>query len=47
VNPENGRPFYNTASSPKTQGFMLAIACVGVPVVIACTIGIYWIFRAK
>ncbi len=26
---------------------MLVIACIGVPVVIAYTISIYWIFRGK
>ena len=37
----------NAASSPKTLGIMLVIACIGVPVVIAYTVCIYWIFRGK
>ena len=37
----------NAASSEKTLGIMFVIACIGVPVVIAYTISIYWIFRGK
>jgi cytochrome bd ubiquinol oxidase subunit II len=46
-NPENSLNIYNSASSPKTLGIMLIIACIGVPVVIAYTVSIYWIFRGK
>jgi cytochrome d ubiquinol oxidase subunit II len=46
-NPENSLNIYNAASSSKTLGIMLVIACVGVPVVIAYTVSIYWIFRGK
>ena len=46
-NPENSLTIYNAASSPKTLGIMLVIACIGVPVVIAYTVCIYWIFRGK
>jgi cytochrome d ubiquinol oxidase subunit II len=46
-NPENSLTIYNAASSPKTLGIMLVIACIGVPVVIAYTVSIYWIFRGK
>ncbi|HVU27703.1 MAG TPA: cytochrome d ubiquinol oxidase subunit II [Verrucomicrobiae bacterium] len=46
-NPENSLTIYNAASSPKTLGIMLAIACIGVPVVLAYTVCIYWIFRGK
>ena len=46
-NPENSLNIYNAASSPKTMGIMLVIACIGVPVVIAYTVCIYWIFRGK
>jgi len=46
-NPENSLTIYTAASSPKTLGIMLVIACIGVPVVIAYTICIYWIFRGK
>lgn len=46
-NPENSLTIYNAASSSKTLGIMLVIAALGVPVVIAYTICIYWIFRGK
>jgi len=46
-NPENSLNIYNAASSQKTLGIMLVIAAIGVPVVIAYTICIYWIFRGK
>jgi cytochrome d ubiquinol oxidase subunit II len=46
-NPENSLTIYNAASSSKTLGIMLIIACIGVPVVIAYTASIYWIFRGK
>jgi cytochrome d ubiquinol oxidase subunit II len=45
--PANSLTIYNSASSPKTLGIMLVIACIGVPVVITYTICIYWIFRGK
>ena len=45
--PENSLTVYNAASSPKTLGIMLVIACTGVPAVIAYTVSIYWIFRGK
>ncbi|MBW8865356.1 MAG: cytochrome d ubiquinol oxidase subunit II [Verrucomicrobia bacterium] len=46
-NPENSLTVYNAASSPKTLGIMLVIAGIGVPIVIAYTVCIYWIFRGK
>ena len=46
-NPENSLNIYNAASSSKTLGIMLTIACIGVPLVIAYTVSIYWIFRGK
>ncbi|HSY17039.1 MAG TPA: cytochrome d ubiquinol oxidase subunit II [Candidatus Acidoferrales bacterium] len=46
-NPENSLDIYNAASSHKTLGIMLVIAGIGVPVVIAYTVCIYWIFRGK
>ena len=45
--PDNSLTIYNAASSPKTLEIMLIIACIGVPVVIAYTVCIYWIFRGK
>jgi cytochrome d ubiquinol oxidase subunit II len=38
---------HNAASSHKTLGVMLTIALIGVPVVLAYTVSIYWIFRGK
>ncbi len=38
---------HNAASSPKTLGIMLTIALIGVPIVLAYTVSIYWIFRGK
>jgi cytochrome d ubiquinol oxidase subunit II len=45
--PGNSLTIYNAASSPKTLGIMLIIACIGLPVVLAYTVSIYWIFRGK
>ena len=38
---------YNAASSEKTLGIMLVIAIIGVPLVLAYTASIYWVFRGK
>jgi cytochrome d ubiquinol oxidase subunit II len=38
---------YNAASSPATLSIMLVIALIGIPFVLAYTIGIYWVFRGK
>lgn len=45
--PGNSLSIHNAASSHKTLGIVLTIALTGVPVVLAYTIGIYWIFRGK
>jgi cytochrome d ubiquinol oxidase subunit II len=47
--PEPGRSLtvYNAASSQRTLGIMLTIALIGVPIVLAYTVSIYWIFRGK
>jgi cytochrome d ubiquinol oxidase subunit II len=45
--PANSLTIDNAASSHKTLGIMLTIALIGVPVVLAYTIGVYWIFRGK
>jgi cytochrome d ubiquinol oxidase subunit II len=45
--PEHSLTVYNAASSAGTLQIMLAIALVGVPVVLAYTVSIYWIFRGK
>lgn len=45
--PANSLTIINAASSQKTLGIMLTIALIGVPVVLAYTVSIYWIFRGK
>lgn len=45
--PEFSLTIYNAASSHKTLSIMLIIACLGMPMVLAYTISIYWIFRGK
>lgn len=46
-NPQNSLTIYNSASSHKTLQIMLIIAGIGVPIVLAYTTSIYWIFRGK
>ena len=46
-NPANSLTIYNAASSAKTLEIMLIIAAMGVPLVLAYTTSIYWIFRGK
>ena len=43
----NSLNIYNAASSPKTLKIMLIIAILGMPMVLAYTTSIYWIFRGK
>ena len=43
----NSLNIHNAASSAKTLGIMLTIALIGVPIVLAYTVSIYWIFRGK
>ncbi len=45
--PEYSLTIYNSASSQKTLGIMLTMALIGMPLVLAYTISIYWIFRGK
>jgi cytochrome d ubiquinol oxidase subunit II len=45
--PTHSLTIYNAASSPKTLGIMLVIAGIGIPLVLAYTVSIYWIFRGK
>jgi cytochrome d ubiquinol oxidase subunit II len=47
LHPENSLTIYNAASSQKTLGIMLVIAVIGVPLVLAYTVSIYYIFRGK
>lgn len=44
---ENSLTIHNAASSPKTLGIMLTIALIGMPLVLAYTSIIYWVFRGK
>lgn len=46
-NPEFSLTIYNAASSPKTLMIMLVIALIGMPLVLAYTSIIYWVFRGK
>jgi cytochrome d ubiquinol oxidase subunit II len=43
----NSLTIYNAASSARTHEIMLIIALLGMPLVIAYTVSIYWIFRGK
>jgi len=43
----NSLTIRNAASSQKTLGIMLTIALIGMPIVLAYTVSIYWIFRGK
>ncbi|MDQ8204517.1 cytochrome d ubiquinol oxidase subunit II [Pelagicoccus sp. SDUM812003] len=46
-NPENSLTIYNASSSQGTLKIMANIALLGMPIVIAYTVSIYWIFRGK
>ena len=46
-NPENSLTIYNAASSPRTLAIMGTIALIGIPLVLAYTATIHWIFRGK
>lgn len=43
----NSITIYNGASSQKTLGIMAVIAVIGIPLIIAYTISVYYIFRGK
>ncbi len=45
--PENSLTIYNAASSDKTLGIMLVMALIGMPIVMAYTVSVYYIFRGK
>ena len=46
-NPENSLTIYNAASTAKTHFIMLIMAIIGIPVVFAYTVSVYYIFRGK
>jgi cytochrome d ubiquinol oxidase subunit II len=45
--PENSLTAYNAASSTTTLKIMFLIAALGMPIVVAYTVSIYWVFRGK
>jgi cytochrome d ubiquinol oxidase subunit II len=45
--PENGLDIWAGASSPTTLKIMAIIALIGMPLVLAYTVSIYWVFRGK
>jgi cytochrome d ubiquinol oxidase subunit II len=45
--PTHSLTIYNSVSSPQTLAIMLVIACIGIPIVLAYTVSVYWIFRGK
>jgi cytochrome d ubiquinol oxidase subunit II len=46
--PENlSLTIWNSASSEKTLGILLIISIIGIPLVVAYTVAIYWIFHGK
>ena len=47
INPAYNITIYNGASSQKSLGIMLIIAAIGVPLVAAYTIFVFWTFRGK
>jgi cytochrome bd ubiquinol oxidase subunit II len=47
AHPEYGLTIYNSASSVTTLKIMAVIAAIGMPLVLAYTASIYWIFRGK
>jgi len=47
TDPSKSLSIYNAASSEGTLTTMLVIAGIGIPLVLAYSISIYWIFRGK
>ncbi len=47
LDPQFSLTIYNAASSANTLKIMLGIALLGIPVVLAYTVSVYWIFRGK
>ena len=47
TNPAYSLTIYNAASSQKTLGIMLVVACFGLPFVLAYTTVVYWVFHGK
>lgn len=47
LDPANSLTIYKAASSQKTLTIMLIMAAIGMPLVVAYTSSIYWVFRGK
>jgi cytochrome bd ubiquinol oxidase subunit II len=47
LNSANSLTLSNSMSSPLTLTVMLVIAAIGMPLVLAYTVGVYWLFRGK
>ena len=45
LGPDLSLTIYNASSTPRSLWVMLVIALVGMPVMLAYTVGVYWIFR--
>ena len=43
----NSLTIYNGSSTDKTLRFMFVVALIGIPIVLAYTIGVYYVFRGK
>jgi len=46
-NPEHSLTIFNAASTPKTHMIMLIMAIIGLPIILAYTVSVYFIFRGK
>ena len=47
ISPDYNLTIYNAASSQKTLGNLMTVALIGVPLVAAYTISVFWIFKGK
>lgn len=47
IDPAYSLTISNASASPKSLSYMLNIALIGLPFVLAYTFGIYWVFRGK
>jgi cytochrome bd ubiquinol oxidase subunit II len=47
TDPARNLTIFNASSSPRTLTIMLTMAAIGIPLVLAYTVSIYWIFRGK
>jgi cytochrome d ubiquinol oxidase subunit II len=47
LDPSFSLTIFNSSSSERTLAIMLVMAAIGMPLVLAYTVGIYWLFRGK